>query len=273
MKEADLIHKTGERPITRDRLVEDLRIIGVRAGMELVVHSSLSSVGWVCGGARTLIEALQEIIRPWGLLVMPAHSGDLSDPSGWQHPPVPESWWETIREEMPAYDPDRTPTRGIGVTAELFRTWPEVVRSTHPQLSFSFWGERARESAEGHGLDFALGDDSPLARLYDRQAQVLLLGAGYESNTSFHLAEYRADYGSKKVVDSAAPVLVGGHRRWKWFKDINIDSDDFAEIGRAFEKKHGDEIKRGRVGLADCRLFSQPLCVDFAVSWMERHRR
>jgi hypothetical protein len=25
--------------------------------------------------------------------------------------------------------------------------------------------------------------------------------------------------------------------RWKWFKDININSDDFETIGHGFEKK------------------------------------
>lgn len=273
MAEAELIQNTGDRPITREQLVEDLSALGVEPGNCLIVHSSLSAMGWVCGGAQAVILALEEVVQPWGLLVMPAHSGQLSDPAGWKHPPVPEEWWETIREHMPAYDPDLTPTRGIGVVPELFRSQPETVRSAHPQLSFACWGEGAVDLAAGHKLEFSLGEGSPLAKIYERGGQVLLLGAGYESNTSFHLAEYRANYPGKKVVESGAPVMVDGHRRWKYFRDIDISSDDFGEIGQSFEKKNPREVRIGKVGRATARLFSQSLCVDFAVRWMERHRR
>lgn len=272
MPEAEVIRNTGDRPITREQLVEDLLTLGVEPGSCLIVHSSLSEMGWVCGGPQTVVLALEEVVRPWGLLVMPAHSGHLSDPAGWENPPVPEEWWETIREHMPAYDPDLTPTRGIGVVPELFRGQPDTVRSAHPQLSFTCWGEGAVEMLAGHELEFSLGEGSPLAGIYDRDGYVLLLGAGYESNTSFHLAEYRADFPRKRVVESGAPIMVDGHRRWKWFRDVDINSDDFGEIGHDFEKRHPKEVRIGQVGKATARLFSQRLCVDFAVRWMERHR-
>lgn len=272
MSEKEIIDRTGDSPITLERIQDDLTELGIVPGSTVLVHSSLSSLGWVSGGARTVIHALQEVIRSWGTLMMPAHSGDLSDPAGWQHPPVPKEWWESIRDTLPAYDPDRTPTRGIGTVAELFRTYPEVLRSLHPQFSFAAWGEGAVEAVAGHRLEYSLGDTSPLAKVYQRDGFVLLLGAGYESNTSFHLAEYRADFPRKKEIDMGAPVMIDGHRRWKWFKDIEIDSDDFGRIGHDFEKKHGNDINSGKVGLATARLFSQRLCVDFAVHWMTRHR-
>ena len=272
MGEKEIIRRTGETPISQGRLEEDLRSLGVEPGVCIIVHSSLSSCGWVCGGAHALVLALEEVVRPWGLLVMPTHSGHLSDPAGWQHPPVPEQWWEPIRETMPAYDPDLTPSRGVGVVPELFRKQADVVRSAHPQLSFAVWGEDAVEMAAGHEPDYSLGEGSPLAKIYKRDGYVLLIGAGYESNTSFHLAEYRASFPKKREIEAGAPVMIDGHRRWKLFRDIDINSDDFGEIGKAFEKRYGDEISIGKVGLATARLFRQRLCVDFAVHWLERHR-
>ena len=68
-------------PVTVQSLGKDLRGLGVRPGMVLIVHSSLSAMGWVCGGAVSVILALQSVLRSYGTLIMPTHSGDLSDPS------------------------------------------------------------------------------------------------------------------------------------------------------------------------------------------------
>ncbi len=273
MAEAEVILEFPDEPITQARLETDLETLGVAPGMVLIAHTSLSRMGWVCGGPVTVIRALQERVRSYGTLVMATHSGGLSDPELWEAPPVPRTWWQTIRETMPAFDPETTPTRGVGCVPELFRTFPDVVRSSHPHVSFAAWGDQAIEIVSDHRLDFGLGEDSPLARLYDADAAVLLLGAGFEANTSFHLAEYRGEYASKERVTMGAPVLIEGHRRWKTFTDINYSSDDFAELGRAFVKSHKQEVRTGHVGHAAGTLFPMRAAVDFAARWMHTHRR
>ncbi|HUX20217.1 MAG TPA: AAC(3) family N-acetyltransferase, partial [Spirochaetia bacterium] len=100
-----------------------------------------------------------------------------------------------------------------------------------------------------------------------------LLGAGHDANTSLHLSEHRASYPSKEVVTCSAPLFIEGHRRWKSYSEINYDSSDFAEIGKDFDEKHKQQVRIGRVGLAECRFFPQRLCVDFGVSWIQRRRR
>ena len=272
MSEAEAIALSQRGPVTIESLDRDFRDLGIEPGMSLLLHSSLSSMGWVCGGAASVILALEEVLRPFGTLVMPTHTG-LSDPSGWENPPVPESWWQTIRDTMPAFDPDLTPSRNIGVIPELFRTQPGVLRSLHPQLSFAAWGEGSIAILENHSLDFGLGEESPLAKLYQREGFVLLLGVTHESNTSLHLGEIRANYHNKRVLQHAAPISVGNHRRWKQYQELDYDSSDFGSLGRDFRRDEQKLVRRGSVGYAEAELFPQRLWVDFAVRWIEKKRR
>jgi aminoglycoside 3-N-acetyltransferase len=273
MGEADAIRNTSNGPVTEELLVNHLSMLGLAPGSIVLVHTSLSRLGWVSGGPIAVIRAPQKAVRSYGTLIMPAHSGDYSDPALWEHPPVPTEWWSKIRESMPAFDPEISPTRGVGVVPELFRTFPDVLRSNHPHVSFSGWGEKAVDLLSNHTLEDSLGEGSPLARLYEADGEVLLLGAGFESNTSFHLSEYRAEYTARERVTLGAPVLVDGHRRWKSFSDVNYNSDDFAEIGKAFLKSHKQQIRTGKVGMATAYLFRQRDAVDYAVRWIHTHRR
>lgn len=264
MSELAAVEKS-QRPMTRESLAEGLRQIGLAKGSTVIVHSSLSSIGWVCGGEVAVIYALMDVLTEDGTLVMPAHSGNLSDPAKWANPPVPESWWETIREAMPAYDPMVTPTWGMGRIAELFRRLPGVLRSDHPQTSFAAWGRHAKLITEGQTLDYGMGEQSPLARIYELDGEVLLLGVGYDSNTSFHLGEYRS--GSSTTCDNYSPVIEKGKRVWKAMKELDFRTEEFEVLGEVFEQS-GYEVKQGYVGQALVKRFKQRDCVDFASEWL-----
>ncbi|MFD5719902.1 MULTISPECIES: aminoglycoside N(3)-acetyltransferase [unclassified Streptomyces] len=249
--------------VTRDTLAADLRTLGVRAGETLLVHSSLSSLGWVNGGPVTLVQGLLDALGPDGTLVVPTQSGDLSDPALWSNPPVPEEWWPTIRATMPAYDPEVTPSRGVGVIPETVRTWPGALRSAHPETSFAALGPGAARIVEGHAPDCRLGERSPLARLEAGGARVLLLGAGYDTCTSFHLAEYRVP---SPVVEVGRPSPEG----WRTVREVSITSELFAELGADFERDR--PVVRGTVGAAAARLFPVAEAVAYAERWLPLHR-
>jgi aminoglycoside 3-N-acetyltransferase len=128
----------------------------------------------------------------------------------------------SCQHETPAYDPDMTPTRGMGATVNCFRSQRDALRSNHPSDSFVARGPAAARIVENHALASSLGEESPLARLYDLHASIFLLGVGYESNTSFHLAEYRSNWPSKRFVagehrsSSMGKGAGNATRTWIW---------------------------------------------------------
>jgi aminoglycoside 3-N-acetyltransferase len=272
MGEREAIARTPGPPATIESLRADLTELGLRPGMVVLVHSSLSALGWVSGGPVAVILALELALGHEGTLVMPTFTSDLSDPANWRNPPVPEAWWQTIRDTMPAYDPDATPTRGMGAVPEAFRRMRGVLRSDHPQTSFAARGPHAAAVTRCHVLDDGLGEGSPLARIYDLNGWVLLLGVGHGNNSSLHLAEYRARFPGKRDVLEGAPVTIDGRREWVTIHDIDYDDDDFPQIGAAFERETS-EVRIGRVGRRTARLMPQQALVDFGVRWMNANRR
>jgi len=272
MSELDVIKSTKDGPVTVDSIKKDLLSLGVSKGMVLLVHSSLSSLGWVCGGPVGVILAFEGVLGPEGTLVMPTHSGDLTDPEKWANPPVPERWKEIIRQTMPAFDPDFTPTRGMGRISETFRKQAGVLRSNHPHVSFTSRGKHVEFITGNHGLHFGLGEDSPLARIYELEGWILLLGVGHEYNTSMHLAEFRAEFPGKKEIQQGAPILQNGVRRWVKLDELDENSEDFEEIGKAYQKS-GGKILTGQVGNARVELIPQRDLVDFTVEWMSENRK
>jgi aminoglycoside 3-N-acetyltransferase len=258
-----------------DALVRGFRALGVRAGQTLLVHGSLGSLGWVDGGAATVVAALREAVTPTGTVVAFTGTEENSNTSRAHHARIAGMTPEQVaqfRNRMPAFD-RRSSVTGAGRLAEELRTTPGAVRSAHPQSSFAALGPRAAELMGGHALSCHHGERSPLARLYEVDAaadgpplaRVLLLGVGYRACTAFHLAEYRYRSLPPSRIYSCV-TRVGGRRRWTVYRDAVLDDSDFELIGaRLDEDLIGDH---GYVGQAPCRLMPFRAVVDHAAKWM-----
>lgn len=256
--------------LTAPVLIRDLRTLGVTTGSTLLVHSSLRSLGRrVAGGAGTVVDALLGALGPSGTLVVPAQSPQCQDPSRWSHTSPPDYTWARLRHTLPPFDPARTPSVGMGALAERVRTWPGAVRSGHPLTSFAAVGPAAAGLMAGHEVDSLLGPRSPLARLEEADAQVLLLGVGYDRCTSFHLAEYRLPDPRRRTVSCV--VDRGAGREWIRFDTIELDASDFDQLGKDLENSTG-WVRRGPVAAAEARLLPVAPATAFARRWLLRHR-
>lgn len=261
--------RSVDRPVTIDSIVADLRALGIEPGETLFVHASQSAIGWVCGGPQAVCEALQRAVTERGTVVVPTFCGQNSDPADWEQPPIPDAWEEVVLANRPAYRPEVTPSHGVGSVPEVFRQYPGSVRSRHPIYPFAAWGAAADAIVAEHSYEDGLGEGSPLAELYDRDARVLMLGTDHSTNTSLHLAEYRAEYPAGRTVTDV-PILRDGQRVRIEIEEQETSTDDFPDVGAAFEAEH--EVVAGTVGAADATVLDQPALVDFAVDWFEAHR-
>lgn len=259
------------RALSKIELSDDLRRLGLEKGDVVMVHTSLKEIGYVCGGAQTVIEALIEVVGPEGTIMMPTQSWKNLDPETGVHWDADESEWNKIRENWPAYDRNLTPTNTMGAVAEMFRRWPGSIRTNHPARSVCAWGKHAEYLTEEHTLSNIFGEGSPIAKLYELDAKVLLLGVGYDKNTSIHLADVRANYPGKHECIEHSAILENGVRVWKEYSTLFVDGEDFEKIGEAFENAYKPAI--GKIGEADARLMMQRDIVDFAILWIEKNRQ
>ena len=267
MSEFDIIKKS-KFPNTIHTIKRDLKNLGIKEGDIVLVHSSMSKMGWVCGDEVTIVEALLECVGKEGTIVMPAYTGGNTNPDEWAHPPVPDTWREPIRNTMPEFNINNTPTRGMGKIAECFRNYEGTVRSNHPQVSFCANGKYKDYIVERHDLQFSLGMNSPIGKLYELNAKVLLLGVGYSNCTCMHTAETLVN--NPNMIKKGAAVNIGGVRQWIWFNDVDYNSDCFDEIGALYEKKNKD-IVYGKIGSASCRVLNLKSIINFTKDFLEEN--
>lgn len=250
---------------SKNTLKSQLHQLGIAEGDNLIVHSSLKSLGWIAGGPQAVVEALIETVTPKGTIVMPAQSADNSDPIYWMMPPVPENWHQSIREQLPAFDPHLSELRGMGRIAECFHRHPETIRSPHPTHSFMARGQHAAEWMSEQPIEDSFGKGSPLAKMMQAEVKILLIGVGFDTCTALHYAEFMQDQPSTEPQGAA--VLVDGKRFWQTYDCIQMDSDRFPEL----VKDYPGEITAGTLGQAEVKITAMRPLIEFAIHWLKEH--
>lgn len=213
--------------------------------MAVMVHSSLSRMGWTEGGPLTVIQALMEVLGREGTLVMPAESPQVADPA-------------QIGDGV--FDPMTTPTT-MGAIPEAFRHYPGTCRSNRPLVSVCANGRFAPEITARHALEFCEGRGTPFEKLYELDSYTLLLGVDFNRCTSLHFAESLV--ANRRTTISRFPMIEDGRRVWVEKPDMASDNGaHFPAIGQQFTVT--GHITSGNIGEAQSMLFSTRALVDFA---------
>ena len=218
-------------------MVSDLRALGVRPGGLLLVHSSLSSLGYVRGGREAVIRALTGALGRDGTLVMPTHS------------------WELMENGGRVFDSRETPSC-VGAITELFRKMPGVQRSLHPTHSVAAIGPLARELIQDHQYAATpCGAGTPYEKLLNLDGQILFLGAKLDSNSAYHTIEAlgQVPYLMKPSQDYFSLIDATGQqtKRYVHRHEAAIPRR-FNEWGPLLETK--GVLVRGNVGKAPSQL-------------------
>ena len=237
--------------LTRAQLVEGLRQLGLQPGDNVAVHSALSSLGQVEGGAEAVIMALLDVIGPAGTLLAPYFFPLYEGALDWARPPLPYTG---------------------AIPCEL-RAWPGAQLSLHPSHPVVALGPAARRLTDGHLRASAVGLGSPFDRLAQLGGQVLLLGVSQATNTTIHTGEAyaRVPYWGRPRPDRPAgrEVLVPGQAPvWVPLTDYPGDSAGFTKWEPWLVER--GLITFGQLGRARCRRMpAQPL-IDATVAFLQR---
>ncbi len=158
--------------VQKDDIKRGLAQLGVKPGDMLMVHSSLKSLGYIPGGAATVIEALEETVGEEGILAMPAL---VSSADGGSRPP---------------FNPATSPIeRWVGTIPETFRKSPGVLRSGHPTHSVCAWGKNAAAFLASSDPADVFAKDGPWGKLFDNGGKIVFIGEAIGGNTFLHACE------------------------------------------------------------------------------------
>jgi len=153
---------------TKHSFFNDLLSLEIHPASTLMVHVSYKAIGEVDGRGDTVLDALCEYMKN-GLLVLPSHT-----------------WANVNSEHNPVMDVLHTPSC-VGVLTELFRKRKGVVRSLHPTHSIAAFGKEAVDFAYGEEkTNTPCGKNGVYHKLWERNAQILLIGVNFTRNTYIH---------------------------------------------------------------------------------------
>ena len=141
--------------------------LGLKKGMNIYIHSSLSSFGYIEDGANSVITVLKDIIKD-GTIMMPTFTYAKKEFN------LNETCW-------------------TGKIAETFRLQENTKRSINPTHSVAVQGKYADSLAKGHEKSKAPFDEnSPFAKFVKLDSYILMLGT--ENNSMIHYIQNKINF-------------------------------------------------------------------------------
>ncbi|MCC5923100.1 MAG: AAC(3) family N-acetyltransferase [Crocinitomicaceae bacterium] len=161
---------------SKEQLKSQLQGMGIAPNDVLLVHSSLSKMGYVNGGAHTVVDAILDVIGENGHLLMP------NSPNA--------SFQADYITKLKVFDVVQQASK-LGAISEVHRTHPKSVRSWHPTEPVSCIGPNAHDFVAYHHLDLTpYGENSPFYKVAAAKGKILMIGVTLaNAGTNLHVLE------------------------------------------------------------------------------------
>ncbi|NPV90437.1 MAG: AAC(3) family N-acetyltransferase [Firmicutes bacterium] len=231
------------KSISERDIIQCLLGQGFSKGDKIMVHSSLSSIGLVNGGARTIISALQSVVGENGLLVMPTF-------------PAERGNYEYVIKNS-VFSCQNTPSR-MGIITEIFRTTHGVYRSIHPTHSLAAWGKDAEKFVQGHDKGNTLfGFGTPFEKILNSNFKVLLIGVNFENMTICRIIEdLEPDLYIDPYLSKTFPIKIINKDNTQKIMHIKVHNPEISKkrknmILYPYLKENGG-VKEFKLGQASC---------------------
>lgn len=219
--------------VTKSDIENGLYKLGVTAGMAIEVHSSLHSFGYVDGGAKTLIEALMQVVGNNGAIVMPSFRLSPNLPLN----DIDKELGLTCKIKILQGDEERS---GMGIVSDTFRNMPGVLTG-QGIFRVSAWGK----DADIHSLGFQ--------HLIDMDGWALLLGVDIYRLSAMHYVEKNLPAEITNIFKPSDEARIR-YPENQWFIEAGEPPVKpwYIIQNRAYEKGF---IKDGMIGNCKCMLF------------------
>lgn len=241
-----------------EKIVTQLKNMGICEGDALMVHSSYKSLGGVDGGIDTVISGLKLAVGESGTIMMPTFT------------------YEYVNASNPIFDIKNTPSC-TGMISEIFRHGEGVVRSLHPTHSLAVWGNDKDYYVGDHWLDKnCLDKNSPIYKLMMRGGKILLIGCPTEKLTLLHGLEiakgapyaFKVDYSDPKYHRDYTCIDENGKRYCSEFYHVFSKGVGYAHD---FNKLSGIvELNKQKLFCAECYLFNAKKLWDSVSAAMDK---
>ncbi len=245
--------QNGIPHLQRTDLVAGLQSLGLRQGDMVEVHSSLSSLGYVSGGAETVIDALMEVVGPQGALVMSAYPVSPAIPLSEEETRRGITWKVRILPDDFYLGPQPMQS-GMGIIPETFCRRPGTVLGSGLHRVCA-WGKDAERHSHGYRY------------LVDNDGWVLLIGVGIDRCSSMHLAEESVRLPDEiRRLFEPPEELRRDYPPEQWSIGFGGTPDDAWQ--KVWERAiQQGAIKQQPIGQAQCALFKARTVVGIYEAW------
>ncbi len=233
--------------ITKSDIVFSLECMGIQKGDILLLHSALTSIGKVEGGADTVIDAFLEAIGEEGTLVM-----------------------STLTMWLTPFDAATSPS-AVGYLSECFRKRPGVLRSLHPVHSVCAYGKYAEYITKDHDkCETGCGEGTPYLKIAELHGKAMLLGVDMDRNTTMHSMEEAIDAKYLLTLDIPAPTYIDDYQNKKFtLKKFPPGHRDFLSMTPILRK--ADLMTEGKIGNALVKVIDVKAMFDLGKELMEEN--